>query len=123
MIRSAACPAIVRERLKPPAPVVGHAPGEKPQAAERHDTPYAVVLFNDDLNGFPFVVRVLASVLGLSSLKAWALAVRVHFAGRGVIWSGARWLAEERAAQIRAFGPDPHGKPGAQPLQAEAEPL
>ena len=104
---------------------VAPQPHEKPDAETRtkRQPPYAVVLHNDHLNGFPFVIGVLRKVFHYGLPKAYWLTLKVHFCGRGVVWSGTLELAELKAEQVRSCGPDPLGRPGTQPLKISVEPL
>ena len=108
---------------------VAPQPREKPDAETREETrtkrqpPYAVVLHNDDHNTFPFVIGVLRKVFRYGFTKAYWLTLKVHFRGRGVIWSGTLELAELKAEQVRACGPDPLTRPRSQPLTVTVEPL
>jgi ATP-dependent Clp protease adaptor protein ClpS len=99
------------------------APEAREETRTKRQPPYAVVLHNDDLNGFPFVIGVLRKVFHYGFPKAYWLTLKVHFRGRGVIWSGTLEVAELKAEQVRACGPDPAGKRGAQPLAVTVEAL
>lgn len=84
--------------------------------------PYAVILHNDDYNGFDFVIGVIIKVFKYPVEKAVALTLEAHESGRSIVWSGSLELAELRADQIRSCGPDPQAKTnGAQPLQVSIE--
>jgi ATP-dependent Clp protease adaptor protein ClpS len=86
--------------------------------------PYAVVLHNDDINGFDFVIGVLRKVFHYGRLKAFWLTLKIHLSGRGIVWSGSLEVAELKAEQMRSFGPDPNQKKrGALPLRVTLEPL
>ena len=90
----------------------------------RRQPPYAVVLHNDDINGFDFVIRVLRKVFHYGYPKAFWLTMKAHVTGRSVVWSGSLEVAELKADQIRSCGPDPNMvSRGAQPLQVSVEPL
>jgi ATP-dependent Clp protease adaptor protein ClpS len=100
------------------------APEPREQTQTQRQPPYAVILHNDDLNGFDFVIGVLRKVFNYGRLKAFWLTFKVHCAGRGVIWSGTLEVAELKADQVRSCGPDPNGKSrGALPLKVTVEPL
>jgi ATP-dependent Clp protease adaptor protein ClpS len=112
----------------PGKPVV--RPAERPettpheQTRPRQQPPYAVVLHNDDVNGFDFVVGVLCKVFHYGALKAFWLTLKAHVTGKSVVWSGSLEVAELKAEQIRSCGPDPNMKSrGAQPLRVSVEPL
>ncbi len=90
----------------------------------RKQPPYAVLLHNDDINGFDYVVDVLRKVLGCGRLKSYRLTLAAHFRGRSLVWSGSLEVAELKADQIRSCGPDPSKKTrGAQALRVSIEPL
>ncbi len=92
--------------------------------ATKRQPPYAVVLHNDDVNGFDFVIEVLRKVFHYERLKAELLTLQAHETGRAVIWSGSLEVAELKADQVRACGPDPRMSAlGAVPLRVTLEPL
>src|SRR4249920_1509778 len=104
------------------APVEEVAPDERTKP--KWQPPYAVILFNDDINGFDFVVGVLRKVFHYGLVKAFKLTITAHTAGRSVVWSGPLEVAELKADQIRSCGPDPAGKAkGALTLRVSLEPL
>lgn len=103
-------------------------PTPKSAARERTRTkkqpPYAVVLHNDDVNGFDYVVGVLRKVFHYGRPKAFWLTLTAHIAGRSTVWSGSLEVAELKADQIRSCGPDPAKKSkGAVALRVSIEPL
>ncbi len=86
--------------------------------------PYAVILHNDQVNGFGFVVEVLQKVFGYGKPKALQLTLTAHLRGRSTVWTGSLEVAELKAEQIQACGPDPERmKAGAHPLEVSIEPL
>jgi ATP-dependent Clp protease adaptor protein ClpS len=104
---------------------VAPEPREKPDAVTRtrRQPPYAIILHNDNYNTFPFVIGVLRKVFRYGLPKAYWLTLKVHFRGRGVVWSGTLELAELKAEQVRSCGPDPLTRPRSQPLTVTVEPL
>lgn len=89
----------------------------------RRQPPYAVVLHNDDLNGFAFVIGVLRVVFGYEVERCVELTLEAHEKGRSVVWVGPLEVAELKADQIHSCGPDPAAKDrGAQPLGVTVEP-
>lgn len=97
---------------------------ELPSDQTKLQPPYAVILHNDPINGFDFVVRVLEKVFGYGRPKAFWLTLRTHVTGRSVVWSGSLELAELRAEQIVECGPDPAQLArGAHPLGVTIEEL
>ncbi len=84
---------------------------------------YAVLLHNDDVNGFEFVVGVLQKVFGYDVAKSFELTTTAHVKGHSIVWSGTLELAELKADQIRSCGADPNqGSNGALPLRVSIEP-
>jgi ATP-dependent Clp protease adaptor protein ClpS len=89
----------------------------------RRQPPYSVILHNDDLNTFPFVVAVLQKVFGYARPRAFELTMTAHATGRSVVWTGPLETAELKADQIRSCGPDPDAADkGAGPLGVTIEP-
>jgi ATP-dependent Clp protease adaptor protein ClpS len=83
-----------------------------------------VVLHNDDINGFDYVIGVLRKVFRYGRMKAFWMTLRAHVSGRSVVWTGSLEVAELKADQLRSCGPDPRMKHrGALPLRASVEPL
>ena len=96
----------------------------KDEKSTRRQPPYAVVLHNDDLNGFDFVVEVLRKVFHYDQLKSLRLTLEAHETGRSVVWSGSLEVAELKADQVRSCGSDPRmSARGALPLRVTIEPL
>ena len=98
------------------------APRERTEA--RRQPPYAVVLHNDDINGFDYVIGVLRKVFHYGRMKAFWMTLRAHVSGCSVLWTGSLEVAELKADQLRSCGPDPRAKQrGALPLRVSVEPL
>lgn len=68
--------------------------------------PYAVVVLNDDAHTFEYVIETFMKVFGYERTKAFQLAREIHQSGRGIVWSGAKEVAELKRDQIRGIGPD-----------------
>ena len=93
-------------------------PRSKPQP------PYAVILHNDPINGFGYVVGVLRKVFRYGGMRAFALTLRAHLSGRSAVWTGPLEVAELKADQLRSAGPDPQMVArGAGPLGVSLEPV
>ncbi len=96
------------------------------QTQLKRQPPYAVVLHNDDDNGFDYVVEVLRKVFNYGLIKAFRLTLKAHINGRSIIWSGSLEVAELKADQVRSCGPDPRTRSSqrvALPLRVSVEPL
>ena len=106
--------------------VVRTAPREQTntETKPKRQPPYAVILHNDSVNGFGYVITVLQKVFGYGKPKALQLTLTAHLRGRSTVWTGALEVAEFKAEQIQACGPDPDQRQaGAQPLGVSLEPL
>ena len=100
------------------------APGtvETPAAEPRLQTPWHVVLLDDDDHTFEYVVEMLGRLFGHPSPRAWAMAWKVHLEGRCVVDTTTRERAELKRDQIHAFGRDPRIPRCAGSMSAEIEP-
>ena len=69
---------------------------QEPQLGETTPYPnYRVVLINDDHNTFEHVANCLCKhIPGMSSDRAWKLAVKIHNEGAALVWVGPKELAE-----------------------------
>ncbi len=79
----------------------------KPRIREDTETrripPYHVILENDDLHSFEFVVEVLCKALGFTEQRAFLLTHEAHTKGRSIVWTGTKEVAELKVEQIRSF--------------------
>jgi len=90
----------------------------------KRQPPYAVIVHNDESHTWPYVIELLQRVCGLNLQKASLLTSTIHHAGRAVVWTGAREVAELKRDQIRAFGTDFYPEiPVKFPLGVTLEPL
>lgn len=86
--------------------------------------PYAVVVFNDEHHTFPYVIETFMKVFGYTQEKSYTLAMQIHSAGKGIVWSGPLEVAELKRDQIRSAGPDFYAeKKVSFPLGVTVEPL
>ncbi len=67
---------------------------------------YSVIVHNDELHTFAYVIEVLQKVCGHSQEKSLQLTQNVHHLGKAHVWSGSKEVAEFKRDQIRGFGPD-----------------
>ena len=51
----------------------------------KRQPPYAVVLHNDPMNGFDYVVRILQKVFGYGMTRAIWLTMKAHVSGQTVV--------------------------------------
>ncbi|MCX5659487.1 MAG: ATP-dependent Clp protease adaptor ClpS [Planctomycetota bacterium] len=105
----------------PSAPATAK-PSPRPIVRTRPQPPFAVVLHDDPVNTFEYVVGVLMWVLRCGKNEAFDLTLRAHRTGKSVIWAGTKEHAELKAGQIRSCGPDPATMHrGARPLGVHIE--
>jgi ATP-dependent Clp protease adaptor protein ClpS len=85
---------------------------------------YTVIVLNDDLHTFDYVIEALMRICGHNSMQALALAATIDSTGRAAVWSGSMEVAELKRDQIQGFGPDFYShKPVRFPLGCYIEPL
>lgn len=111
--------------VEPPA-VRSQSPAKssRTKAKPKQQPPYAVVVLNDEAHTFQYVIETFSKVFGYSREKSHQLALTIHHQGRGVVWSGAREVAELKRDQIRGAGPDHYAtRKVAGPLGVSIEPL
>jgi len=90
----------------------------------RRQPPHVVIVFNDDDHTFDYVIHTFQKVFGYSLEKAFGLAETIHLAGKALVWTGAKEVAELKAEQIEQSGPDIYAsKPVDYPLRTAVEPL
>ena len=108
--------------VEPPAPAV--VPREATDTRVRRQPPYAVILENDDVHSFAYVVAGLQKVFHYGRAKAFRLMFEAHLKGRAIVWTGSLELAELKRDQLRGLGPDVWaGKAVDFPLGVVIEPL
>ena len=96
------------------------APVNKPKLQPR----YAVVVLNDDLHTYQYVILALGKVFGYSDEKGFQLASEIDTTGRAIVWTGTLEHAELKRDQLRGMGPDHFAsKPVTFPLGVELERL
>jgi ATP-dependent Clp protease adaptor protein ClpS len=101
--------------------------GTKPKPKDdkpKPQPPYAVIVLNDDLHTFPYVIETFQKVFGYSQEKGFQLAEQIHLRGQALVWSGTRELAELKQEQVRSAGTDYYANPPVKfPLGVRVEPL
>ena len=100
------------------------AEDQKSPSKPRPLPPHAVVVLNDDLHTFDYVIETFQKVFGYSTEKCVKLAIDIHRQGRGIVWSGSKEVAELKCELIRSAGPDIYAARRVEfPLGALVEPL
>lgn len=104
--------------------VVTSRPAPRSSTKPKRQPPYAVIVENDDLHTYEYVIEAFSKIFGYSQEKAFRLAQTIDTEGRALVWSGTKELAELKRDQIRGFGPDLFAaKPVTFPLGTYIEPL
>jgi len=81
---------------------------EQEQRAATLEAPlFHVVLLDDDDHTYEYVIRMLGAVFGFDPETGMAHAREVDRAGRTIVLTAGRELAELKQELIHAFGPDP----------------
>lgn len=107
----------------PPEPELRQRPQRTPPKPKRLP-PYAVIVLNDDLHTYQYVIELLQKVCGHSEQKAYLLAKAIDETGRAIVWSGNKEVAELKRDQIREYGPDIYASTKVEfPLGCVIEPL
>ena len=107
----------------PDEPVVRSRTAKAPSKPKRIP-PYAVIVLNDDLHTFEYVIELLQKICGHSLEKAVLAAKTIHETGRAIVWSGTKEVAELKRDQIREYGPDVYASVKVEfPLGVVIEPL
>jgi ATP-dependent Clp protease adaptor protein ClpS len=78
-------------------------PKELEETKTRFLPPYIVILENDDLHSFEFVLGVLQKALGYNEQKCYQLTLLAHTEGQAVVWTGTKEVAELKMEQMLSF--------------------
>jgi len=62
---------------------------ELPEEEEAEDTPWQLILFDDDVHTFDEVINQLIKALGCSVGKAEEITLKVHNEGKALVYEGA----------------------------------
>ncbi|MHC4989546.1 MAG: ATP-dependent Clp protease adaptor ClpS [Planctomycetota bacterium] len=85
---------------RPPAPA-----STRPRP--RRQPPYHVVLVDDDVHTYDYVIRMLRRLFGHPEERGYQLAQEVDTNGRAIVLTTTLEHAELKRDQILAFGADP----------------
>jgi ATP-dependent Clp protease adaptor protein ClpS len=82
-------------------------PAEKKGQKTNGHPAYNVILLDDDVHSFEYVIRMLKTLFGHPPERGYRMALEVHTIGRVVVATTNLEHAEFKRDQIHAFGPDP----------------
>jgi ATP-dependent Clp protease adaptor protein ClpS len=116
--------AVADVQVEEPVVVPRQKTDQDTNTRPKKQPPYAVVVHNDELHTWPYVIDVLQRVCGHNKQRAYQLTSAVHNTGKAIVWSGTLEVAELKRDQIRGFGTDHYaGQPITFPLGVTLEPL
>jgi ATP-dependent Clp protease adaptor protein ClpS len=84
--------------------------------------PYNVVVMNDEVHTFEYVIEVLTKLFAHPLAAAEALTWTIHNKGRAVVYTTHKEKAELKRDQVLAYGPDPRMSTSKGPLDCYIEP-
>jgi len=84
--------------------------------------PYNVVILNDEVHTFEYVIELLMKLFKHPLPKAEELTWRIDATGRAIVFTTHKELAELKRDQVLAYGPDPRHSKSTGPLQCYIEP-
>jgi ATP-dependent Clp protease adaptor protein ClpS len=90
---------------------------EKPKKEPR----FHVILWNDDVHTYEYVILMLQNLFGYPIEKGFMLAKEVDTMGKAIIFTSSLEQAELKRDQILAYGPDPLMMESTGPLVATLE--
>lgn len=96
-------------------------PKRRKKSKPKHEPRYHVILWNDDVHTFDYVIMMLQALFGYPREKGRQLANEIHNRGRAVVYTSSLEKAEIKRDQILAFGPDPFAMEEIGPLMATLE--
>lgn len=88
----------------------------------RRMPPYNVIILNDEEHTFDYVIEMLVKVFRHALTKAKELTWQIHTAGRAIVFTTHKELAELKRDQVLAYGPDPRMEVSKSSLQCFIEP-
>lgn len=92
-------------------PIVMTETAPKPKADTDTRTkklpPYNVIVLNDEVHTFDYVIELLTKLFHHPLNTAIDLTWRIHLSGRAVVYTTHKEKAELKRDQVLAYGPDP----------------
>lgn len=86
------------------------------------EPPYHVILHDDDLHTYAYVVEMLTAIFGYGIKVSYKMACEVDESGRVIVATCHKELAELRVDQIENYGADPRMKESNRSMHATMEP-
>ena len=79
----------------------------KTRGKPKKEPRFHVILWNDDVHTFDYVIIMLHTLFGYPVEKGFQLAMEVHTYGKAIIFTSSLEQAELKRDQILGFGADP----------------
>ncbi|HEX8200642.1 MAG TPA: ATP-dependent Clp protease adaptor ClpS [Isosphaeraceae bacterium] len=93
------------------------------ETATKRLPPYNVIILNDEVHTFEYVIELLTKLFAHPLTTAQELTLRIHNEGRAVVYTTHKEKAELKRDQVLAYGPDPWSRhPTMGPLGCYIEP-
>ncbi|MES2595239.1 MAG: ATP-dependent Clp protease adaptor ClpS [Verrucomicrobiota bacterium] len=105
-------------------PLVAPSPAQpktQVQIQPELEPPYHVILHDDDMHTYAYVVEMLAAIFGYEMTMAFKMACEVDNSGRVIVATCHKELAELRVEQIESYGADPRMKESNRSMYATME--
>jgi ATP-dependent Clp protease adaptor protein ClpS len=83
---------------------------------------YHVIIWNDEVHTYAYVIELLMTLFGHSFEKAYEITKEVDLRGKGIAWTCHMELAELKRDQILAYGADWRMQESEGPIRATIEP-
>ncbi len=88
----------------------------------RKQPPYNVIVLNDEEHTFEYVIELLTKLFSHPLTAAEKLTWQIHHAGRAIVYTTHKELAELKCEQVLEYGPDPRMSISKGPLGCYIEP-
>ncbi len=111
--------------LAGPEPLVAPMPAKprtQVQVQPELEPPYHVILHDDDMHTYAYVVEMLSAIFGYDMQISFKMACEVDKSGRVIVVTCHKELAELRVEQIQTYGADPRMKESNCSMHATMEP-
>lgn len=80
---------------------------DQPEVNEELEQPCHLILLDDDLHTYQYVIRMLGDLFGYSREKAFGIASVVDSQGQAILMTASKDECLLKQDQIHAYGPDP----------------
>lgn len=103
-------------------PETSVAVAEEQETRTKKLPPYNVIILNDEVHTFEYVIELLTKLFAHSLPVAESLTWQIHNRGRAVVYTTHKEKAELKREQVISYGADPRMKESKGPLGCYIEP-